>query len=78
MISSCVSSWFRIQMKTADLKCPHADDLKEESYHQLGRKKRERKLHGRPNLKFRFISNFQVMYLKILSELKSSDIQLKS
>lgn len=26
-------------MKTADLKCPHAEDLKDESYHQLGRKK---------------------------------------
>lgn len=66
-------------MKTADLKCPHTEDLKDESYHQLGRKKKwERKLHGRPNSKFRFISNFQAMYLKILSELKFSDIQLKS
>lgn len=65
-------------MKTADLKCPHAEDLKDESYHQLGRKKMGEKMHGRPNSKFRFISNFQVMYLKILSELKFSDIQLKS
>lgn len=42
MISSCVSCWFRVQMKTADLKCPHAEDLKDESYHQLGRKKNGR------------------------------------
>lgn len=44
MISSCVSCWFRVQMKTADLKCPHAEDLKDESYHQLGRKKMGEKI----------------------------------
>lgn len=31
-------------MKTADLKCPHAEDLKDESYHQLGRKKMGEKI----------------------------------